>query len=124
MQTVDADDLPADPGLLVALALVAPWMALAWVLPAPWMSLAVVGQAILLALLALAARWSHRYASARGLPADRWAAWTVVTFGAAMLVLLARPQGIATGPQYVCMQCGRLGHLHEPFCFGCGSLSA
>ncbi len=104
---------------LALLALLAPWGVAAWLLPFPmrlaaWLSLlAVAGIAL------LAAAWSRERAAQLDVDAERWALLAVLTLGLSTIMLTSKPPPDQS-PTFLCSGCGRVGHLHEPFCFGCG----
>lgn len=107
---------------LYVASFLAPWVLLSLLLPASH-RLGSLGLLGLLAILLLAAGvWARRHAEARGLDGAPWSFAAVVTFGYSNAILLLwRPQPGEGAPSYVCGECGRLGDLHEPFCFGCGA---
>lgn len=110
------------PEALYVIAYLVPWVAFSFLLPDPHRAAAVGLLALLAVLLGAAGAWSRRHAESAGLDGAAWSFGAVVSLGLAMVVLLAwRPRPGETAPRYVCHGCGRLGDLHEPFCFGCGA---
>ena len=119
-QATEPAPVAAEP--LYVAAFLAPWLLLSLLLPEPW-RLESLGLLALLGLLLFAAGlWARRRAESRGLDGQAWAFAAVVSFGYANAVLLVwRPEPGELAPSYACGECGRIGHLHEPFCFGCGA---
>jgi hypothetical protein len=119
--TIEKEGSLADPAPLAALAFLAPWVAISLLLPTPYKWEAVALVAALGALLVTAGAWSFHRAKREERDAAHWAFLTVITFGAAMIVLLASKPAPEYGQH--CLDCGRVGELDEPFCFGCGTTS-
>ena len=109
--------------LACTLAFLAPWAILSVLLPTPWRVEALALLCVLAALLVAAGAWASRKAQTLGLDAEGWTFAAVVTAGYANGVLLFNPNP-RPSLAYLCGECGREGHIHEPFCFGCGSRAA
>ena len=109
--------------LACTLAFLAPWAFLSVLLPDPWRVEALGLLALLGVLLFGAALWAGRKAEALGLDPEGWAFAAVVSGGYAMGVLMLNPKP-RPRLSYLCDACGREGHIHEPFCFGCGAMGA
>jgi hypothetical protein len=105
------------------LAFLAPWAILSVLLPSPWRVEALALLAAMGALLITMGAWAGRKAETLGLDSDGWVFASVVTMGYASAVLLFNPKP-RPSLAYLCGECGRQGHIHEPFCFGCGSAGA
>lgn len=123
MNVSDDAPLPASgAGALTAAAFVAPWALLAFALPEPWRWKELVLLVTLGLLLVAAAAVAERIAARKGLDPTWWAFLAVVTLGYGLIALLRWPDGKARGSAtYLCGQCARVGSIHEPFCFGCGT---
>ena len=123
--TPDADadmEVGVLPELLYVVAYLAPWVVFSFFLPEPHRAAAVGLLALLGALLMGAGVWSRRHAEREGLDGAAWSFGTVASLGLGMMALLVwRPRAGETRPSYLCHDCGRLGAMHEPFCFGCGA---
>ena len=112
----------AAPEALYAVAFLAPWGLLSLFLAEPYRALSFGLLALLIVLLAAAGAWARRAADLEGLDGARWGFATVVSLGLALAVLLVwKPEPGEGRALYRCAGCGRLGELHEPFCFGCGA---
>lgn len=109
--------------LACTLAFLAPWAVLSALLPMPYRAESLALLAALGGLLMAAGVWSSMRAERLGLDAEGWAFAAIVTVGFAMVVLLTNPRP-RPSLAYLCRECGREGHVHEPFCFGCGSFTA
>lgn len=111
---------PYGTALACTLAFLAPWAILSALLPDPYRIESLALLAALGGLLLAAGVWAGRKAESLGLDAEGWTFAAVVSVGVAMLVLLTNPHK-RPSLAYLCGECGREGHLHEPFCFGCGA---
>jgi hypothetical protein len=105
------------------LAFLAPWAVLSVLLPDPWRVEALALLAALAGLLVASGVWAGQKAPTLGLDAEGWTFAAVVSLGYANGVLLFNPRP-RPALSYLCMECGREGHIHEPFCFGCGAAGA
>ena len=104
---------------LALVALLAPWAVAAWLLPLPLRLAAWLVLLVAAAVALLAASWSRTRAAQLDVDADGWALLAVMTLGVSTIMLTSKPAP-ARGPTFLCNDCGRIGQLHEPFCFGCG----
>lgn len=109
--------------LACTVAFLAPWAVLSVLLPMPWRAESLALLSALGALLFTAGVWAGRKAESIGLDAEGWAFAAIVTVGYANAVLLFNPKP-RPALAYLCDECGREGHIHEPFCFGCGAVGA
>lgn len=103
-------------------ALLAPWGLAAWLLPLPLRVAAWLGLLGVAIVALLAAAWSRQRAEALGIDAERWALLAVMTLGVSTIMLTSKPAP-SRGATFLCDGCGRIGALHEPFCFGCGAVA-
>lgn len=106
---------------LVVVAFLAPAALLSLFLPDVYRLTALALLGLLALLLVLAAWWSHRAALAQARDPAQWAFITVVTLGAAMLLLLSPPSPASATTHYVCIDCGHRSRAQEAFCYQCGA---
>lgn len=109
--------------LACTLAFLAPWAVLSVLLPQPWRVESLALLSALGGLLLASAVWASRKAESIGLDPEAWAFAAVVSVGYANVVLMFNPKP-RPALAYLCHECGRQGHVHEPFCFGCGAAGA
>lgn len=113
---------PGGLDLLYVVAYLAPWGVLSAFLPGAHRAAAFSLLVVLALLLLAAGAWARARAASRGLDGAAWGFAAIVSLGLAMLALLAwQPRAGETLPSFLCHDCGRLGAMHEPFCFGCGA---
>lgn len=102
-------------------ALLLPWGVLSILLPLPHMVAAFGLLVAIMALLAVAIRWSRLRAQALDLDPEAWGLAAVLTLGFSMFLLLGTKG--ASGYDRMCGDCGRLQDVHTAFCHACGSVA-
>lgn len=100
-------------------ALLLPWGVLSILLPLPHMVAAFGLLVALMALIAVAIRWSRLRAQALDLDPEPWGLAAVLSLGFSMLLLLGTKG--ASGFERLCHDCGRLSDARTTFCHACGA---